>query len=383
MGRTLSHRVELRLARQARYAFLVHPRNLADVRRLYPETEPWSDNDLATALDETGPLLLALVSNHEGIDGVVVGAPFDPSMLRKDFRIARSKVRATAEFVGQLGVRYLGLGALSAAFCRYGSDLASETRVVATTGHSLTPWALERLVDAVVAVRGERTTSIAVVGAAGSVGVLTAARLLRAGYRVSLIDVPARADQLRAVCSRFQNASWSTSIADIAEASIVVTATNASGYLLDAANLAPGMVLIDDAQPWCWDHHAAISRFRDTGDILPLEGGLITAPHVTAIEPRYSEHHRVTDIFGCLAEVMALAAHETLSPSVGKNSVENIDERLALSDAYGRAAECLGLSLAPLQCANHIYSEAEIADCLETMNQRTATRRMSSREGCG
>jgi predicted amino acid dehydrogenase len=376
MGRTLYHRVEPRLARQARYAFLVHPRNLADVRRLYPETATWSDDDLAAALDETGPLILALISSDRGIDGVVVGAPFDPSMLRKDFRLARTKVRATAEFVGQLGVRYLGLGALSAALCRYGNDLSHETGVTVTTGHALTAWALENLVVNLTNSFRQIPECVSVVGAAGSVGMLCAARLLRSGHPVLLIDVPARVHQLQALCSRFANGSCSTQLADATKSSIVVTATNAPDYLFDISAIPSGTILIDDAQPWCWDHAAAVARFRDKSDILPIEGGLIAAPHVTTIEPHYAEHDRVNHIFGCLAEVMALSTHHaSLTPTVGRNAIENLEDRLALSDAYGDVAKNIGLTVAPLQCANHIYSPTELKTFFTTWNfgERSAT----------
>ena len=64
-------------------------------------------------------------------------------------------------------------------------------------------------------------------------------------------------------------------------ASLIVGATNVPD-LLDVERLAPGTILVDDSAPDAFRPDAALRRFRERGDILVTEGGVLSAPEPLA-----------------------------------------------------------------------------------------------------
>jgi predicted amino acid dehydrogenase len=57
----------------------------------------------------------------------------------------------------------------------------------------------------------------------------------------------------------------------------IIGATNVPG-VLEVERLSPGSVVVDDSFPHCFDLDRAVSRMSSGGDVLLVEGGLVSPP---------------------------------------------------------------------------------------------------------
>lgn len=139
----------------------------------------------------------------------------------------------------------------------------------------------------------------------------------------------------------------STDKRSLREADIIITATNAPGAVLTSSDLPPGSIVVNDAQP---SDVSPEVEARD--DMLVVEGGLVTIPGV--------DTHgvlglpRKEDVFGCLGEVMVLAAHGWQ----GDYTIGKLD--FALVAHIGKLARSMGVKAAPLQNARRLITEEDL-----------------------
>jgi hypothetical protein len=121
---------------------------------------------------------------------------------------------------------------------------------------------------------------------------------------------------------------------EIYQSTLIVGATNAPN-LLDAEQLQPGTLIVDDSAPHCFSKDAAIARFESRGDILFSEGGLLrlTEPvaqtyHLTddmrrAVPAEYVEalnwigRGDPHEIMGCMFSSLLSTRHKEAMPTVG------------------------------------------------------------------
>jgi putrescine aminotransferase len=214
--------------------------------------------------------------------------------------------------------------------------LQGKTNLSLTSGHALTTWALRETVMRLLTIFEVpvREANVAILGAGGSIGRGTAHALTQCGVgtlvligrprmRSALFDFRTELERL---CPGIR-VQVSTDKRFLREADIVVTATNAPGAVLTSSDLPPGSIVVNDAQP---SDVSPEVEARD--DVLVVEGGLVTVPgidtHGVLGLPRKG------DVFGCLGEVMVLAAHGWQGDyAVGKSCTE---ERGSLHVGAGR-----------------------------------------------
>lgn len=347
---------------QEGFAFLLHPRDVADITRVYPFLQGVPSQAVSRFFSRMWPLTLSMVTGlHEvktgkAIPGWIIAVPITAKQLLMDHHTARKRIIQALKLAEKRGACLAGLGALLPALTRHGKSLQGQTSVALTNGHALTTWALGETVSQLLTVFGvrEREAVIAILGAWGSIGSGTAHLLAQRGVgKLILIDRPRVYDALLNFQQTLEHlspgikAQISTDKADVREADLIITATNSPGAVLTSADLPPGSIVLNDAQP------SDVSPEVGTReDVLVVEGGLVTVPgidtHGVLGLPRKE------DVFGCLGETIVLAAHGWQEDyTVGK-----LDPTLV--EHIGKLAHSMGVKAAPLQNARRLITEEDL-----------------------
>ena len=203
-----------------------------------------------------------------------------------------------------------------------------------TTGHTFTAHAIASYLDELVN-RGNDSSDItvAIVGAAGAMGALSAKVIARrmADKPVSLIliDLENKKAALGKLIGEIETSrvhdgritlSRSHDFYSLKDADYVITATNATGAIIKPEHVRPGTVIIDDSQP-----RNTSPELHDASafviDVLALVPGL-------KLDFRFGFENDDPEItFTCLAEVALLAMCEIDRDfSLGRVDAERVDE---------------------------------------------------------
>lgn len=339
------------------FAFLVHPRDVTDVRRLRGAgvLEQYSMDEeefLARALSSPPWVIGEVRFGSNPARGELIGVPCMPENVMR--AAGRALVAKAAGLAVQRGARVIGLGGLTSPATRGGSLLLPGLRsgFTVTTGNAYTAVvARDNVLEACASLPLHRQPTVAVVGCTGSVGA-AATRLLadedlqlilvgRSEFRVreTLSDV---LDERMTVCS---------DIVGVAEADVVLLLTSDP-----SARLRPlifercdrGVIVIDVAQP------ANVTpllypEFERLG-VAVVEGGVVDVPGLSCT---YDLGLPGNSTFACLAETYLFAREGIAQHSVGPASVD-------LARVLERAAQRRGLTTRPLASVEGPRTESSV-----------------------
>lgn len=345
------------------FAFLVHPRNTADIYRKYPFFKYFSDRFTDWAFRHFWPVVLSevegVISIKSGkkISGFILTVPLTAKQMLEDREVAVKRIIDTIKLAEKLGAKIVGLGALISSLTKGGLDLVDKVKPNITTGHALTVHTvtsnLFKFVD--IFKLDKNKVLVAIVGATGSIGSSSLKILARAGYdNFLLVDIERKAhffDNLVAYLKKINpdvKVKTSSHIRDIKEADFIITATNAPEAVVTSDDLKSGAIIIDDAQP-----SDVSPEVFDRDDVIAIEGGLLYTPNIKnhfnfSLKDKY-------DNFSCMGEIMALAAHEyNHNYVINKPTLELIDEISAM-------AHKIGIRLSQFQNAKEIISQEKLA----------------------
>jgi predicted amino acid dehydrogenase len=287
-------------------------------------------------------------------------------------------VQAAADYAGRLGARTAALTGLIPAVTDFGRALTPRPGLAITTGHATTASAvLLTAMSAAQAVgRNLRDEAVAFVGL-GAIGSATLRLMLDRTIhprRLILCDVPARRPELARLADEVRTDFGYGGDIEIAAAPgavpdevyrsrFIIGATNVPG-VLEIERLAPGTVVIDDSFPHCFDVDEAIDRTRLRGDVLPVEGGLVSP--VGAIEWTVTlpaniaavlGHHYGAGLLPDSSAVTGCILSSLLSQTHGAPASTGPVSVTACRDHW-QALNQLGIGAAPLRCGRWSPSDA-------------------------
>ena len=357
------------------FAFIVHPRDLGDVRRTTPFFNFFPKRVTEWILTWLWPVVVARIEgmrDREGraLPGWIIASPLPARQMMHARELARKRIVQAARLAERLGAKNVGLGGLSASVTRGGLDVAEALTSGVTTGRAYTTHNVVAYVLGAIRTFNLDPAGVlvAVVGAAGGVG-STSARLLAArGIRKFLLVDLARklsgvtplADELR---REGRDVLVSSVIPDIRAADIIITATNAPEAVIHSRDLKPGAIVVDDAQP----SDIAPEVLRDRRDVIVIEAGVI---ETSGIDYHFNFHLAARDhTYACLGEVMALA-YLGWEDHYSLGGIE-----VAKIDTIAEVAAAIGFRLAPWQN----FSRPIRAEDVETVRNILAGTRAASR----
>jgi len=359
---------------------VTHPRDRADVVRMFPWAGALDGDALADLLDCLQPVYGEIIEAKD----INIGILFLP-ILAEDMidprKRASSRSRMEKEGLTKaaaMGARHVCLGGLTGALTQYGRRIEARSKelgIELTTGHAVTSVSIVRQLDKALSESGLSggDAVLAILGA-GSVGA-GVARLLAHSARVTrpaeLIIVDTLQQQDRVLALAEELAACSTMRVSVEmlptrhalpddsrcyrDANVIVSAVSTPS-ILDIDLVRAGTILIDDSQPYCWDRHAAWARVRVRGDILPCDAGLVDVGEIAyrsffPFDFADDVGHGSAVSWSCLAEGLLRASLPQLVSNIGEADVAQLL-------AYERAFDDMKFGIPPLQCGKHVLDVA-------------------------
>ena len=271
-----------------RFAFVVHPIDVRrDVGRKYPIARYLPEVVVAAGLQHMSPRVVSHITGirseatGEEAEGWFIVCPLTPrQLLALPHDVVYRKLIQCGKIAEDLGAGIMGLGALTSVVGDGGVTVAQSLDLAVTTGNSYT---------VATAVEGARrgaqlmgtpiqSATVAVVGAAGSIGRTCAILLARDAERLVLVGrsrekLEPLARELGGVA---RNPVTITTDVDagLRGADIVVTVTSAVDAVIQPEHLKRGAVVCDVARP----RDVSVRVARERKDVLVIEGGVVAVP---------------------------------------------------------------------------------------------------------
>lgn len=314
-----------------RFAFLVHPRNKADIEN----NTTVGQDDRARAVRDVAPVVLGELT-YAGSPGEVIAVPLTTAQMAKlPRRYVREMVLAAVRLAEKRGAQVVGLGAMTSVVTRGGQTLIGEVSCVVTNGNALTAAIVARQTRDAAARYGE-DARIAVLGGAGSVGLCVAQLLAGLPFRElaifgrSPLSLSQAVDKLSATSRAKVLAT--RELNDVLDADVIVVATAGPGALLDLKDVAAGSTVLDVSEP-----SNVQPLHGDAGPTL-VRAGLVELEGVdlSLIAPGLAPGRA----YACLAETILYALDE----DVPEHHVGQPEPERAL--ALGARADKTGMAIA-------------------------------------
>ncbi|MEV6169235.1 hypothetical protein AB0L99_13530 [Streptomyces sp. NPDC051954] len=349
---------------------LTHPRDEGDAPRLFPFIDKLAPHEVAGLQRHLNPMFGEIISTGSFTVGIMFLPFFAHELIepKSRRRCAQILQEDAVRMAAKVGAKILCLGGLTGALSLYGRRLvepAERAGMTLTTGHALTAVGVHQTYGQALKElhRDPGMQRLTVLGV-GSIGRAFTELLAASGHpprELVLVDRPQAAGKLEMLAREFQERTGTVTRTEVTDAmgalvpgtacydtDVLVSAVS-TPYVVDIDKVAPGTVLVDDSQPYCWDREKAWQRCVDAADIVPCDAGLVDCASL-GYSSRFSFDFADMDADGasttawtCQTEGMLLALDERLPRTVGEPSIETI---LAYEDAFlGK-----GLRIPTLQC---------------------------------
>jgi amino acid adenylation domain-containing protein len=298
--------------------------------------------------------------------------------LIADTETAIRAVDAATDYARRLGAKTAALTGLIPAVTDFGRALQLRDDLAITTGHATTASAIVLTATSVAraAARNLTDETIAFVGL-GGIGAATL-RLMsdRPIHPRALIlcDVPAKGRELERLADELRTSfgyrgdieivpAHGAAPAEVYRSRFIIGATNVPG-VLEIDRLTAGTIVVDDSFPHCFDLDSAVSRMSSRGDVLLVDGGLVSPPGriewsvtlpagIAAILGRHAEASLLPDtasITGCILSSLLARDNDALA-TTGPVSAATCRD-------HWRTLEWMSIGAAPLVCGRWSPSTA-------------------------
>jgi len=357
-----------------RFAFIIHPIEVADIARKYPFAAKLPDPLVEWVTQKfIKPKLVARIrgirskATGEEVEGMFIAAPLTTRLLL-EWPAERTVpvVIESARLAEAEGAQIVGLGAMTSVVGDAGISVDRALGIPVTTGNSYTVATALEGARRAAEMMGVPLASadVAVVGATGAIGRVCAEVMAGSVGQVTLcVRDRAKGEQLaeelrNGSAARLRVATDLDTV--LPEADIVVCVSAAADALIEPRHLKPGAVVCDVARPR--DVSTAVAEQRD--DVLVIEGGVVQPP---------GEHVDFGMNFGfppglcyaCMAETALLALDGRFeSYSLGRHL-----ER-AKVEAISDLATYHGFKLAGFRSFERAVNDQDIARIRERAEQR-------------
>ncbi len=328
-----------------RFAFVIHPIDVrCDVAKKYPIARYLPETVIAAGIRRLSPSVVSHItgirseSTGEEAEGWFIGCPLTPrQLLALPHEVVYKKLIQCGKIAEDLGAGIMGLGALTSVAGDGGITVAENLNIAVTTGNSYT---------VATAVEGAKRgaemmgtpiaeATVAVVGAAGSIGRTCAILLAREARNIVLVGRNAAkleplADELRAM--QQAEVRVTDNIAEgLRDADLIVTVTSAVDAIIEPEHLRRGAVVCDVARP----RDVSVRVAKERKDVLVIEGGVVGVPGDADFHFNFGFPPKTA--YACMSETILLALDGRYeSFTLGKEvSVAQAEETQRLADKHG------------------------------------------------
>lgn len=357
-----------------KFAFIIHPIEIADIYRKFPLLEKLPAN----FVEKTFRYLPAMkVSHIEGVksewgevEGYFIACPLTTKqLLTLPAEVSIKKIIEAVKVAEKLGAQIVGLGAMTSVVGDAGITVAENSNIPVTTGNSYTvASAVEATLNAAELMDIDiNLASVAVLGATGSVGSIVARLMARkCKYLMLLARNNERLTKLaRTIMYESGVAVEVSSLSKnlLKKADIIISVTSSMDTVINPDDLKPGAVICDVARPR--DVSFAVQKSRK--DVLVIDGGVIKVPGPVNFNFNFGFPEGLA--YACMAETMILALENRWECfSLGRDlSYEGVEEIKALAEKHG-------FKLAGMRSFERTLTEEQIFKIKEEVRKNTGKK---------
>lgn len=345
------------------FAFIIHPIDpKRDVGRKYPllgKLPIWLIDFLSLFFP---PVFISEISgvrskgNGRTLRGWFIACPLTPTrMMTLSPTIVYKKIIQSGRLAEILGAKILGLGAFTSVVGDGGLTIAQHLNIPVTTGDSYTvAIAVQAIQEAALQLDIPlRQSTIAIVGATGSIGTVCAQML--APQCAHLILIGKQADKLNQLRQSIQGSpspkiTITQHLQHLTQAQLIISVTSAIDAIIEPQHLQQGAIVCDVARPRDVSRLVAAQR----PDVLVIEGGMVEVPGPVKFGFNFGFPPKMA--FACMAETMALALDRRYeSYTLGK------DIKLAQVLTIDKIARSHGFQLGGFRSFEKAVSSEDIA----------------------
>jgi len=321
------------------FAFLIHPRSNRDFGTKYPILKLLPARLVGFFARFAPTLHVAnlhgfVSTQGERVHGVLLAVPMAAPTMLRNRPLARKLVLRAVQKAHALGATHVGLGGYTSVVTDGGQWLEDQVADVSlTNGNALTAAMSYRGFSEIY--QGSRRTTIAVIGATGSIGSAVAKEIAAGLPFKDLLVVgrtPSHIADLMSTLSRYPNAQTirSTTVAEaVSAADYIVNATSSNDTIIAANALKQDAVVYDITQPSNIDPDVLATR----KDVRVYDGGLVELPK--GVRVGYNLGIPKGSLFSCTAETALISLeNRTDHFCLGHVTATHIEHISALADQY-------------------------------------------------
>ncbi len=350
----------------SKFAFVIHPLEARDVARKYGWAKYLPAGLIEKLMLKKSPGVVSEITGivsatGQKLEGMFLGCPLTSRQLidKSLDSIALEKLVELSHIAKAEGATVMGLGAFTAITGDAGISLSQQSPVGITTGNSYTvATAIEGTLKAAKLVQMDPAQStLAVVGATGSIG-RTAAIVLARSFR-NVVLIGRDLSRTQRVADEIPNGTATTDLDALRSADAVVTVTSSDTSIIEPHHLAPGALVCDVSRP----RDVSVRVAKQRPDVLVIEGGVVSVPG--NVEFNWEFGFPPKTAYACMCETMLLALegisdHYTLGKEV---RVDQVETTLAWAEKHG-------FTLAGFRSFEREVSEESIARAREARLSR-------------
>jgi len=263
--------------------------------------------------------------------------------MLKNKELAQKKVVQAIKSAKKRGAKVVGLGSLTSPVVGGGVDIAGKYGLHVTNGNAFTAHMTMEGIRKSAGKMGINLSesTVAVVGATGSIGQAVSKLLIRDDKVAELIVIgrtPENVDALRAEIKKINpnaNVVARTDMNIVSTADVVVVATSASGAIMGSEHLKKNALVYDITQP----QNVPESIREERSDVVVVDGAIVQLPE--GVSYKFNLGIPPQTAFACMSETIILGAENIDYDSVGKVTIDQVENMDLLSKKYN-------FTLAPL-----------------------------------
>ena len=320
---------------KADYVFLVHPLSFKDARKKYPFAKYLPDKLINLWGTHYWPIIGASIDGLLSTDGnllkgYIIITPLTPEQMFRDVKSARNKILRGVKLAEKMKASLIGLGGFNSILTHDGKYLIGKAKIAMTTGNSFSAFiAIENLRKACRIIGLDlKSSTLAIVGAAGSVGSACAKILAKEVGKLIIIDINKTESKklYNQLISMLPNSSNNHNIEtyhtleSLNQCDCILTVTSSFIPIIKSKHLKSGVVVVDACQPKNIDLEVVNNR----NDVLVIDSGIAETEDINCnmdLGPFKNE------VYACLGEVLLLSYRNYYSNySIGKVAPRQVEE---------------------------------------------------------
>jgi predicted amino acid dehydrogenase len=294
-----------------KFGFIVHPIDIKQLKESWPALKFLPPVFIRLLLKYCPPFMASKIKGVRSptgreIEGYFIACPLLPEqMVKLDENFVVKKIIQACRIAEKSGARIIGLGGYTSVVGDKGLTIAKNLSIPVTTGNSLTAWAV---IEAILQTAKKQNkdlakSTLAIIGASGSIGSLCARKLSR--YFSHIVITARHRDKLEGLKQEISkdnpaNITIEDNVhAAVKLADILVITTSSPQALLNTAELKSGAIVCDVSIP-----KNIYGKDNPRSDVTIIPGGLIKLPGNVGLGVNIFLPPNV--VYGCVAETMLL-----------------------------------------------------------------------------